>query len=366
MSFYLKTGEILWPTRDGVYDVREELPVGTYTVGNHPEKGWYLKPITDFNITGKIYGKTTSRAERIMNTFDERPNSTGVLLTGEKGSGKTMLAKMISQKAAERSISTLVINTPYCGDSFNTFIQSIDEPCVILFDEFEKVFDEKEQEATLTLLDGVYPSKKLFVLTVNDKYRVNSHMQNRPGRIFYMLEYKGLDKEFIEEYCNDNLINKEYIPQIVRLTLLFDSFNFDMLKALVEEMNRYNESPNQAMEMLNAKPFNAGSVRHHVACYIDDKEVKEGFWPTQIRGNPIAQDSLEFYLDRDVPGTGGEDEDAENERLEFIVQQNHLKKIDPEAGTFTYVLNDGQPNRAVLIFTRENYAKTTYNYMDAI
>ena len=359
MSHYLKRGEILWPTEEGQFDIRSNLPTGTYTVGHDMEKGWFLKPITDFVITGKIYGKTEHQAERIMNTFNVRPNSTGVLLNGEKGSGKTMLAKMISQKAAEEGISTLVINTPFCGDAFNSFIQSIDEPCVILFDEFEKVFDDEKQEATLTLLDGVYPSKKLFILTVNDKYRINSHMRNRPGRIFYMLEYKGLDASFIEEYCNDNLNNKTHILQIVRLTMLFDSFNFDMLKALVEEMNRYDETPNQAMEMLNAKPFDAGHLKHHVACYVKGKEIGgNSFWPRQIRGNPIAHDEIEFRLDMDP-------DNDESEAEELTVNQGNLKKIDPEAGTFTYVLNENTERQVVIVFTRENQLKSTYNWQDA-
>lgn len=364
MSFYLKSGELLWPTQEGVFDVRSKLPVGTYTVGADPMKGFYLKPITDFDITGKIYGKTTTQADRILNTFSQRPNSTGVLLNGEKGSGKTMLAKMISQKASAAGISTLVINTPFCGDSFNTFIQSIDEPCVIVFDEFEKVFDEEQQEATLTLLDGVYPTKKLFILTVNDKYRVNQHMRNRPGRIFYMLDFKGLDVDFIEEYCRDNLQNKQYIPQVCRLTLLFESFNFDMLKALVEEMNRYNETPGQALEMLNAKPTDRGDVRHKVEVFYQGKRVDEGnLHPAVIRGNPIAHESMEFYLT--IPAPEDSDDDSTLQE-ELVVTQQALKKIDPESGKFTYVVNEGQPNMAVLVITRESASPAvSYSWMDA-
>ncbi len=368
MSFYLKDGELLWPTEENAYDVRKKLPVGTYTVGSHPMRGWYLKPIDDYKITGKIYGKTTRQAERIMQTFGDRPYSTGVLLNGEKGSGKTMLAKLISENGAKIGIPTLVINTAFCGDSFNTFIQSINEPCIIVFDEFEKVFDEKEQEAILTLLDGVFPTKKLFILTVNDKYRVNSHMRNRPGRIFYMIDFKGLDATFIEEYCNDNLKNKAYIPQVCRLTLLFDSFNFDMLKALVEEMNRYDESPNQSMEMLNAKPFDAGSTRHNVEIFMGEKGEKlkdEMFHPLSIRGNPIAHEALNFWIT--VPtGTRDEDGDAEGEQIEMEVNQQMLKKIDPDTGKFTYVINEGTPKQAVLVITRETFTgRSSYSWLDA-
>jgi len=63
-------------------------------------------------------------------------------LVGEKGSGKTLLAKYISIAAAkERGIPTIVINHPFHGDEFNLFMQSIQEPVIVLMDEFEKIHD---------------------------------------------------------------------------------------------------------------------------------------------------------------------------------------------------------------------------------
>lgn len=360
MSYYLKEGELFWPTEAGAYDIRDKLPTGTYVVGYSDLRGWYLKPITEFEITGKIYGKTTNQADRILNTFNSRSASTGVLLSGEKGSGKTLLAKMVSTKAADVGVTTLVVNTQFSGDAFNTFIQSINEPCIIVFDEFEKVYDDEHQEAILTLLDGVYATKKLFILTANDKYRVNSHMRNRPGRIFYMLEFKGIDAEFIKEYCNDNLNNKSYIPQLCRLVLMFDSFNFDMLKAVVEEMNRYNESPKEAMEMLNAKPHDGGNLIHNVECVIAGKKIADNqFWPVKIRGNPLAEEALSFTYDPDPA--------SDADTIEFEVYQKDLKKLDVETGTFTYVINEGNENMAVFVITRNVVNKSPmYSWVDAI
>jgi hypothetical protein len=68
----------------------------------------------------------------------------------------------------------------------------------------------------------------------------------------------------------------------------------------------------------------------------------------------------------DIP-TGEKDEDGDDvtEHVHLLITPNDLKKIDPEAGTFTYVLKEGTPEMAVLVFTRESY-KNMYNWQDAI
>ena len=69
-----------------------------------------------------------------------------VLLAGEKGSGKTLLTKYISMEVAKQGIPTIVINQALHGERFNTFIQAIEQPCVILFDEFEKIYQPQNYQ----------------------------------------------------------------------------------------------------------------------------------------------------------------------------------------------------------------------------
>lgn len=360
-NVYLRDGGLFFPSDEIALDMHKTLPAGTYTVGVMPGRGFYLKPIDDFKITGKIYGNLLDRSDRIMSTFKDRPNATGVLLNGEKGSGKTMLAKKIAMKAVEEGMPVLVINTAFCGDGFNTFIQNISQPCVIIFDEFEKVFDDKEQEAILTLLDGVFPSKKLFVLTVNDKYRISQHMRNRPGRIFYAIEYKGLDAAFIEEYCQDVLKDKSHIATICRLAMLYESFNFDMLKALVEDMNRYNESPHQVLELLNAKPFSDSSLIHNVSVIREGKPVDVSrIYNDTFRGSPLQHEELNISV-----GQSDDCPDDKDDSFEIELHPKDLKRIEPEAGTFTYVVDEGTPQQTVVVFTRKQYGKS-YDWLSAI
>jgi SpoVK/Ycf46/Vps4 family AAA+-type ATPase len=277
-------------TRESM-DLHEVLPAGNYVVKQDPFENFYIEQIENFDVPTKLYGDTIRNTERIINSFWNREKSTGVMLVGEKGSGKTLLSKNICIEMAKQNVPTIVINAPWHGDKFNTLIQSIQQPCIVMFDEFEKVYNSEEQEALLTLLDGIYSTKKLFMLTSNDKWRVDSHMRNRPGRIFYMVNFKGLDEAFIREYCDDNLNDKSHTERIVNIASVFSAFNFDMLKAMIEEMNRYNESPQDAMRILNVKAeFDSGAT-YTIEIYRGDRKA-DRVSPTQWTGTPLSSKDI--------------------------------------------------------------------------
>lgn len=337
MTYFIRNGNTYRITDEANVDIKQHLPTANYIVGQDSFGNFYLEVIDNFKPLSKYYGDCISNTKRILNTFADRENSTGVVLNGEKGSGKTLLAKNICIEAAKNDIPTIVINRAWSGDAFNSLIQSIDQPCVVLFDEFEKVYDSDSQEQILTLLDGVFPSKKLFVITCNDKWRIDRHMRNRPGRIFYMIDFKGLGPDFIREYCSDNLKAKEHIDTIVRIASLFIEFNFDMLKALVEDMNRYNESPQEAIKLLNAKPeYEAGSggmVTFEITLELKGKQVPNNQMSTTTwRSNPISQSDFSIcYYSED-----GEDE------FEARFRSTDLKNFDGDKGIFVFRNEGGE------------------------
>jgi hypothetical protein len=211
---------------------------------------------------------------------------------------------------------------------------------MVLFDEFEKVYDSDEQEEMLTLLDGVFPSKKMFLITCNDKWRVNQHMRNRPGRIFYMLDFKGLDQEFIREYCYDNLQDAglKNIDGVCTVASLFAEFNFDMLKALVEEMNRYNETAQEAMQMLNAKPeFDDGSLYKVTVMPVGSTQPlseRQLEGSVQWKGNPMTEKYWNYGYDPEP-----DNDEADWYDMKFM--QRDLKKVEPAEGRFVFVNHKG-------------------------
>ena len=354
MSYFIRNANTYRIASEEALDIQKVLPVGNYTIKEEPLTGvLYLEMVDSFTKPSKLYGNTIRHTKRILNTYMDRSSSTGVMLAGEKGSGKSLLAKNLSIEAALNGIPTIIVNQPWTGDAFNKFMQDIEQPCIVLFDEFEKVYDSDSQEQALTLLDGVFPSKKLFVLTCNNKWRIDENMRNRPGRIFYMIDFTGLDSDFIREYCDDNLIDKSHIDKVVEIACLFEEFNFDMLKSMVEEMNRYNETPQDALKMLNAKPEYNNKGVFTVELFAKNRKISEKELETKLyHGNPLTS---QIHIDYDMDPDGNKPE--EDSWFNAAFTPNHIKKVDAQAGKFTLQNEEGE----ILILTRKK--ETTYNYL---
>lgn len=276
MAQYLVNGNRVDVLPDGERSTFAKLPAGTYVVKwlRHPENKFILETTDDFNINGVIYGDIKSRTNKIINTFLDRESNTGVLLSGIKGSGKTLQAKYISEHLLNNhNISTIIINDVFDTYELSIFLKNINEPVVIIFEEFEKLYKTLKikkpddiptlgdkspvdmQEGLLSLLDGVFLGKKLFIFTCNNTYKITDLLLNRPGRVFYHFKYHGIDDTVVKEYCNNILINKEKCKQILDICdYLDESFTFDMLKAIVEESNRYSIEPIEALEYMNIEP----------------------------------------------------------------------------------------------------------------
>lgn len=362
----------------------ETLPTGNFTVVRPQMGPMFFQQVDPFPESGKMYGDVRKNADRIMQTFMSRPRATGVLLDGEKGSGKSQLARVVSEVGYDAGIPTILVNDPHHGDEFNKLLGAIEQPAIVIFDEFEKVYREQEhQEAILTLLDGVMTTQKLFIFTTNSTYRINEHMKNRPGRMFYWFEFGGLEPEFIREYCDDNLEDKSKIDGIITVSAMFKAFNFDMLKAMVEEMNRYGETALEVIKVLNTKPYNLASETYDVVVTTetgvksDTVELKEipiqggvargesvGFY-AKFPGAPEWNNDNEKYDDavteweRELLGStkssrGGVGSDGE---VYISVDPHGLKAFDAETGRYKFIAENGM----TVEFTRKEKQGPVYH-----
>lgn len=337
--FFVKQGTDWFLTNETFFDVRKKLEPRNYSLRfDNFRKQYFLVETNPFSIPEKVYGSLFKNTERFINTFKDREKSTGILLYGEKGSGKTLLSHYICAECNKIEMPTIIITEPFLTDSgnridyFTEFLQSIEQNCIFLFDEFEKVFDEEAQENILSFLGGINFTKSLFLFVANDKFRINQFMFNRPERIYYKMKFSGLEYDFIKEYCEEKLVDKTKLDSCIQIASTFYSLNFDMLKAIVEEVNRYNEFPNEALKLLNVE--------------LEDKDAQFDIFIVDKNGNEVkietAYHSPLFerrYLDistskKEILVKGGIS--IENH---IVIEPSDLKEVNSIAGVYVYNVN---------------------------
>lgn len=90
----------------------KELPVATYMIGYHPQMGFWLVKHSNLEINEEcIYGSHLRRVDKIFKSFDISDRNFGVILSGKKGIGKSLLARMIADRAIERGLPVIVVDT---------------------------------------------------------------------------------------------------------------------------------------------------------------------------------------------------------------------------------------------------------------
>ena len=219
----------------------DQLPPKTYRVDYDPETRIFsLLETHDFEIPEtKIYGQHLDKVKKVLNSMDKMNRNLGVILSGDKGIGKSLFSKCLGLKARKKGIPVILVNEYHEGIA--NFIEEIEQTVMILFDEYDKTFDEKKhncQAEMLSLFDGVSAGKKLFVITCNEIQSLSQYLINRPGRFHYHFRFLYPTADEIRDYMEDKL-DKQYYDEIenviafsVRMNL-----NYDCLRSIAFELN---------------------------------------------------------------------------------------------------------------------------------
>lgn len=234
-----------------IYDIYDDslktydkLPALTYVVRFSQNRGFYLEKYVEMEITeSKIYGVHTEKVLKVLNSFEKVNRSLGVILSGDKGIGKSLFAKLLAIEALKKGIPLIVVDTYVPGIA--SYIESIEQDVMVLFDEFDKTFgevkskdgDASPQSHLLSLFDGLSGGKKLFVITCNELRKLNDYLINRPGRFHYHFRFEYPSAEEIRDYLQDKLEPEQYgeIENVVSFSGKV-SLNYDCLRAIAFEL----------------------------------------------------------------------------------------------------------------------------------
>lgn len=304
-----------------------------YNIKRDSHANLYLSPSnSDFRLPDKIHGLEKPFIERVIKSFHSSAKNLGVLLNGLKGSGKTITSKIICN-----SIKLPILTISEYFEQLPDFINHIDFDCVILIDEYEKIFRFDERGILLSAMDGVQApkSKVLFLLTTNDMF-VNQNLLNRPSRIRYVKTYGNLNKEAIIQIVNEELENKEFFEDTINVISRLPIITIDLILEIIKESNLHKDSPvafkdffNCNKDSVNAKykftDVATGKVIHEsisidrkITPYLkdivlDDDEYNFVCKFINATGNNTAM--MEFI----VPNENNEDSEDEEEEKRAIL-----------------------------------------------
>lgn len=216
------------------------LPGGTYSLEFNKMRGFFLESFPNINIDEKVYGVHEAKLNKVFNTFSNFSRSLGIILSGDKGIGKSLFAKMIASESIKRGMPVIIVNRYIPGVA--DYIASIEQECVILFDEFDKTFKISDghnpQDEMLTLFDGVVSGKKMYIITCNKLNNLNDYLVNRPGRFHYHFRFNYPTPDEIRDYMKDK-VAEEYWGEIENVVMFSKRalINFDCLRAISFEIN---------------------------------------------------------------------------------------------------------------------------------
>ena len=211
------------------------LDPAIYRLGKNTDGKYYIEYVASkFDLNNRTHGNLNARRNKIMRAFGLSETGIAALLYGLKGTGKSELTKYISNDLIKMGYPVILIDQKFSDSGFKTYIENLGN-IGLLFDEFTSVYDQHAQEHLLSLFDGLSPGKRLIMLTTNENKDIVDQMKNRPGRVYYAMNFKGITVEDAMDVVSEAEIDNDIAKFILYIVGMRDDISWDILNVLIKE-----------------------------------------------------------------------------------------------------------------------------------
>lgn len=212
----------------------------------------YLKEIPSLQLPTRLYIPNSDKkfVKKIISKYNSTDaGNTGVILTGIKGTGKTVLAKKI---AIDSGLPIIIFDKKFPPRELPSLMVKLsDHKVCIIIDEIDKYAKQAyhSDDFLLQVFDGISTyGNNIIICTCNDTTDVNEYLLDRCSRIRYYRKFEELSSSMIELILLDRLENTENVKEIVDfIQEKFGLISFDNVASFADEINAF---PDESLEEL--------------------------------------------------------------------------------------------------------------------
>ena len=256
-------------------EILERLETRNYTL-ELSRSGFYLKESEPFQLPTTVYSHDDFLINTVLKSYRAGPGNLGVMLHGEKGSGKSVTAKILAKKSG---LPTVIIKSKINEDfDYIEFLRQIPCDYCLMVDEFDKVFEDSDNaksdvphhtsNSILSYMDGglTTKSKVLFVFTSNRE--PTNLLSNRPSRIRFSKSYSGVSQDILNGIIQDRLEDKSF-EQDLRANIDENFISIDSITSIIDDINILKAPYSSFMNIYNLK---SGSFYYVVGYSVIEKD----------------------------------------------------------------------------------------------
>lgn len=254
-----------------------KLPPSVYAVDIDPEGNIIYRYLyKNYDIPNVIYGDRHERDTHIAREeYSRSKDIMSVLLSGTKGTGKSLTAETIlNDFMLTRQAPVLMIRSRYHKSVFYSILKQVGE-CAIYIDEYTDLYnsdgDDNDSSLSLKTVLTEGRSKALFLLTTNDRFKVDDAYMDRPNRVLLHYQYDKLDKETIKDIAKKQGCEK--YQDIVDYYCIAEGYplptiTVDTVVKFCELLKRYADSINGPLDIYGLakyiEPYNIPGWRTYI------------------------------------------------------------------------------------------------------